>query len=531
MGLVFGSRTRAQPGTVVILTSTSCVPSECGDNSTSFDIIIGDIMLERLSIQNTSLKYAGRLPNFQGPDISNAEVQIVTQYQTFRPPQFSFEFTLRQPQPITTVAPNIGQRGTNVTISLGSDPFGPGNNITVSRVRFGETDTDIISAMPLTTLNVRARSASPGRVTIRINTTDTFENASYDGPYAYMENGWNQTADGNITDIIPAAAQLGRTIHLCGSRLLGGGTSVSTVQLGLTRFMQLQSTPLVSISPFPGEECIQAQIPVTSQDSNETNVLLIMSNTGALVQSVDNFTISAIESVTPSRGQVDTIVTIRGRGLLSGYSSGSVNLTGVSARVLRQNNTEIVVRAGPLPSFNPTTADPMTGATQAPLQIVGVMGSIVIGVQNPFDNNVTFNVSNDTGWQYEEAGVINNISPNFGQNGTLITITGTNLLAYGSNLTHATIGGINATIVGGVTTNTMIRLIVPNSDMPAIVDVILYSNTGATVRGASSMFQYRDRGVVLSAQPNEGQRGTYGELTKVLATVKPLMKDTPKKIS
>lgn len=507
MVIQFPTSTQAQPGSVIFVLGSSCVPGECGDNSTTFDFIIGGITLERLSTEITTLKYVGRFPNFQG-STTGAEVMIVTQYQAFRLPIF-ITFNLFDSQPITGVVPNVGQRGTSVAIS-GPNLLGRGLAVTISRVRLGENDADIIDDSNSGMIRVRAGSGSPGTVNIRINTTDTFQNVMYDGPYTFLENGWTQLMDGNIVDIVPPAAQLGRNILLCGNSLLGGGSSVSTVQHGPNTFMQLQSTPSPSIAPLPGMECLEAQIPQMLQSVNDNNVV-ITSNTGATVSSISKFSVAAIESVSPRQGQVNTIVTIRGRGLLSGYSSSmpTVFLSNVLAILLQGSNTEIIVRAGTPPVLLPQVINATTGATVPPPQIIGVMGNIVIQVMNPFNNSLMFNVSNGSGWQYEESGTINAVFPIFGQYGTVVTITGSNLLAYGSALTHAMVGSINATILDGAT-NSMIQIIVPDFRGTGIVDITLFSNTGATVRG-SSVFQYGERGVVLNALPSRGQNGTVGK--------------------
>lgn len=494
----FGSRSQAHPGSVLFVTFSSCVPNSCGDNSTTFDIVVGDITLEQLSTQNTSLRYAGRFPNFE-TSAMDLRVAVRTQYQIFLLTEF-FTFDL-DPLSILSITPNTGQLGTSAVVAVDED-FGPSSSVTISQVRLGEVGAQIVDASDHTMIRVRSGSGNPGLVDVRVNTTVTVDDVAYDGSYTYLEDGWTQLEDGSITDIIPPAAQLGRSVLLCGNRLLGGGTSVVTIERGPDSFTLLQSTPLPSVLPLPGTECLEVQIPNALQGINESNVI-ITSDTGAMVPSAMVFSLSAIESVSPARGQEGTVVTIRGRALLSGYPGASpiVFLSDVLAIVLRSNDTEIVVRAGSIPTFLP-------GAT-AP-QIIGIMGSIVIEVPNPISTSSTFNVSISTGWQYEELGVIDRVDPNFGQLGTLITITGSNLLAYGVGLTHATIDGTNATILDGAT-NSMVQLEVPDSETTGIVDVTLFSDTGANVRG-SNTFQYMEKGVIQSALPSQGQNGTFGKI-------------------
>lgn len=495
----------AQPGTVLLVDSRTCIPGECGDNSTNFDLLVGDITLERLSTRNTTLKYAGRLPNFEGTPV--VQFTVVTQYQTFRLPAF-FSLNLVQPSPIT-VTPNVGQRGTNVLIQ-GSDLLGHGNtNQAISRVRLGDSDADIMGSSSRTEVQVQARSGTAMNGTVRINTTDTFDGVVYDGPYSYLENGWTQLNDGSITSIIPPAAQSGRSVLLCGDNLLGNGMNISMIRHGSNILSVNQPSPLLTVPPAgqPGSECLEVRVPDTVLNNDESPVE-ITSNTGAIVTSTSNFTVAAIESVTPNRGQPGTIVTIRGRALLSGFptSMPQVFLSDLFtlATLIRASSSEIVVMAQAPPLLNPTAA---TGTGMPPPQVIGVPGHVVIEVM---DGSRRFNVSDDMGWQYEESGVIDMVIPGFGQFGTLVTISGRNLLAYGNSLTHVTVGDVNATVLSGATDST-VQLLIPDSTTTGLVSIVLFSDTGAEVSGFM-VFEYRERGNVSAVAPSRGQNGTFGKI-------------------
>ena len=505
--IFFEGGNSAQPGTVFLVSSRTCVPGECGDNSTNFDLVFGDITLERLSTQNTTLKYAGRFPNFEGT--LTAQLTVVTQYQAFRLSSF-IAFNLIQPSPIT-VTPSIGQRGTDVLIQ-GADLLGIGHSSqAVSRVRLGDNDAVIANSSSRTQLRVRARSGTRMNGTVRINTTDTFEGVVYDGPYLYLENGWTQLNDGQITSIIPRAAQSGRNVLLCGDDLLGNGVNISTIQHGSNFLLRNQPSPLPSVPPQPGSECLEVRVPDNVPNNGESPVDII-SNTGAMVTSISNFTVAAIESVTPNRGQPGTIVTIRGRALLSGYPNSTpiVFLSDLLtlATLIRASSSEIVVRAQTPPLLNPGAS---TGSGTPLPEIIGVPGSVVIQVTSPLmGTSLRFNVSNTSGWQYEESGVIDMVVPGFGQFGTLVNISGRNLLAYGSNLTHAMVDGMNATLLDGAS-DSAVQLLIPDSSSTSLVDIVLFSDTGAEVRG-SVVFEYRERGNVSAVVPSRGQNGTFGKI-------------------
>ena len=253
-----------------------------------------------------------------------------------------------------------------------------------------------------------------------------------------------------------------------------------------------------------------------SQTNEVNGIITIISDTGSLVDSIAYFTLAHVDSVTPGREQPGTTVTIRGQGLLSGYNSSLpiVFLSNILERVLTWSSTYIIVRVGdPLTSL-PRVINTTTGATVAPPQYFGVVGSIRIEDPNHLDKTDVFNVSNATGWQLKESGVIDGVSPTFRQHGTLITVKGTNLLSYGNNLTHSIVGGVNATILAGTSNNT-VKHIAPNSTNIGSVDIVLFSVTVADIRGPS-VFEYREVRVVDNASPRDGQNGTFGEIVMLM---------------
>ena len=498
----------AQPGTVIFMTQLSCLPGECGDNSTTFTVVSNGIPLQSLDTQNTTLKYAGRLPNFDTS--GNRDLSIITEYQTFR--LFLFlAYELVPSGTISSVSPSFGQRGTRVTIT-GNQLRGVGLNTVVSRVLLGGYESEIVDASSDMTIQVRTRSGLPmENGSIMINSTQMFENRLYDGPYTYLENGWTQLRDGVITRIVPLAAQEGREIYVCGTGILGGGNSISSAQFGAANFPILTSIPATPPFTITESECIQVQVGSPSSSTVTSGTITVTSNTGSYVESTDNFTIASIQVISPNRGQPGTVVTITGCGFLSGTTSGAplVFLNDVHADLISFSSTEIVVRARDPPTLLPRIINETTGATEPPPQYFGVMGGVRIEVANPFSTNGIFTVSSATGWQLEENGMISEITPSFGQYGTRITIQGTNLLAYGE-LTHVTVDGVNATILDGAS-NSVVRIIAPNITAITFVDIMVYSDTGATIRGPL-IFEYREAGVVTDVSPSEGQNGTFGEL-------------------
>ena len=496
-----------QPGTVIYTLPGTCLPSVCGDNSTDYNITVGQLQLERLDIGSTSSStdFAARFPNFDTP-VSRAGMVIHTQYQQFDVPEF---FDLELAGSITEVNPQWGQRGTNVVIR-GTRLLGGvrSNEVTGVTVQLGDTAANVTGQSSNTEIRVTVNSGTPGIATVRINTTQTIqvstlEMFSFDGPYTYRVDAWTQLQEGQVTNIVPLAAQPGREVMLCGDRLLGGGTRISSITLAGQTISEFSPTPFNTTGNLTdaGSECISISLPVAAGGTND--IATLVANTGAIVDSTQTFTYAAIRNVSPMRGQFGTRVTISGVSLLSGYSSETpqVYLSGIQARVLSSSSNSIMVEAQMPPEMDPGSAQPM-----APQTIFGVSGSIEIVVNSPFSD--TFNVSTDSAWTYERPGQIGSVNPPFGQFGTRVTIQGDNLLGYGTTLTRATLNDTDAVIVEA--SYATVVLTVPDLDSVGPVTIALFSDTGAAVRG-EELFEYRQRGAILAADPSSGQNGTYGE--------------------
>ena len=84
---------------------------------------------------------------------------------------------------------------------------------------------------------------------------------------------------------------------------------------------------------------------------------------------------------------------------------------------------------------------------------------------------------------------------------------GRNLLSYGTSLTRATVGGMDATLIE--TTNTLVRLRAPDG-AAGMADIVLFADNGAEVEGIS-LFEFHKRGSIDQMSPAYGQNGTYGK--------------------
>ena len=494
-----------------------CLPGDCGDNSTTYNVTVDGFVLEAV---NTTLlgvdptqSFLVRFPNTNGPPFMAAPVAIVTQYSTF--PNPNVRITYRLPGTIMMVTPNNGQRGTQVTIT-GENLLGVGSGIALTEVELGGNLADIISSSQ-TEVVVRATSGvGQGSRTVILRSNQTLEvegtPSMFEGPFTSAEDTWSQLEDGIITDIIPPAAQSGRTVTLCGERLLGGGDMINSVYLANQPTSNFDSIPFPAGLGFMGSECITATVPDVEvpEDGISGNVTLI-TNTRAIVESSEDisFSYAEIRTVNPNRGQFGTSVIISGIELLSGYPVESVMpevfLSGVQATVNNFNSTTIVVQVEMPP-------EPELGSASGMLTepgIFGVTGPVEIVITSPDVLTLPFNVSIDSAWTYERPGEILSIDPPFGQYGTRLNLTGENLLGYGTSLSNATVNGTEAMILEF--SNSSVIIEAPDLGIIGFVTIVLFSNNDAQVTG-TVLFEYRERGQIDNVSPSEGQHGTFGKI-------------------
>ena len=486
----------AVPGTVLTTDNNACLPPDCGDNSTDYDVSVLGRQFQKFSADEIS--FAIRVPD---TDISilSAELFIQTFYSNL---STDTSVNYRVPFPINATTPSSGQRGTRVLIQ-GENLFGVGEGvITLQQVLVGSSLADIdIDASNSTHVYARVRSGDPGSSSIVVNTTQTIGTDDYDGPYTYSDSLWTQIEDGVINELLPPAVQGGESVIVCGERLLGGGSDIESITIAG------QSVVTHSSVQSGTSECIDVVVPaILNPETGVSGEVTIEADTGAIVESSPNtvFTYATVTSVSPSQGQVGTEVTISGIELLSGYSDLQplVYLSDVLATVISFTADSILVRAeDPTGSF-------MSGSGQSPLNIINVPGSVAIVVTR--DSRV-FNVSAADRWTYLESGEIAQVEPDFGQYGTKITLRGTNLLGYSSGLREALINGTAAMIVSQ--SNTEVVLEAPDISTLGHVDIVLSSDNGAAV-SLDQAFEYRAKGVIDTLDPTTGQNGTFGKSKK-----------------
>ena len=370
-------------------------------------------------------------------------------------------FSFVQPGNITSISPTSGQRGTRVTINGANLLQG---TLQVSSVRLAGVLAQVSGSPSNTEIQVVASTSMPNYGSVEITLSSGAFINSTDVAFQY------NTA-GSITSVSPKNGTIGTRMTIQGTGLLGGGASISTVRLDGV-IANVSSTSDTSI-------IVVAQ---QAADSATPGRVEIVSDTGSIVSVDASWSYSqlgSITSITPSIGQKGIMVTISGTNLLgsSGGQVTSVTLAGVSATVVSSTNSTVVVRAGYISS-----------AATGPVQLTVDSGPMITSMST-------------TVWSYYNAS-LNSISPSSGVNGTMVTITGVNLLGPPNStntVDQVTLAGIEATDIQVLSPNS-IRVRAGVSPQTSLDSARVTSSSGAYLE-LSNAWQYEEPGLVNSIQP------------------------------
>ena len=291
---------------------------------------------------------------------------------------------------------------------------------------------------------------------------------------------WTYEPRAVVTSVSPAQGQEGVYVAISGTNLLGAGTHAVNVSLN--------GVPVESITSS-NETLIE--VVAGSSTSSGTGNIVIVSNTGAEHTAVNRWsytTASTIVSFAPSSGQVGTYVTISGERLLGSLPGAvtEVSLAGVDvAGIVSQNSTEIVVRAA------------SNGGSAS-------SGAIVLRADNGA------RTTSIAPFSYLPMSMIATVQPSSGQIGTLVTISGANMLGGGSSIAFVSLAGVG---VANIVSGTDSTIVVEASSAMAGVNgsVFVMSDSGATTAYANG-FEYVEASNIVSVSPSVGQLGTMVEI-------------------
>ena len=194
-------------------------------------------------------------------------------------------------------------------------------------------------------------------------------------------------------------------------------------------------------------------------------------------------TIAAAE---PNQGVSGTRVLIYGRYLRGhGTAVATVSLAGVAANIEQETNSFVRVTAG-------AGAD----GTEGDIVLTANTGAVVLL---------------SDGFTYVEGGSITAVEPSSGISGTVVTITGSNLLSGGDSVTQVSLAGTVANIVSSGNTQIVVEAGVTQSS-GVEGDVVININTGAVVTDQSA-FTYLRYGEIIDVSPAVGHDATTVVIT------------------
>ena len=175
-----------------------------------------------------------------------------------------------------------------------------------------------------------------------------------------------------------------------------------------------------------------------------------------------------------------------GTNLLGGGSSvQSIFLDGVSATVIGDES----------PTSINVTMDDLTNQTDFNLgtvYIVADTGAVIMGGV----------------YNHRMSGMVTNIDPNTGREGSQITITGNNLAGYGSEVTGVMIAGVQGEVINQLDESTVV-IQVGLAPGGTVGGITLTSDTGAIVTSDDGVvFTYTEQGIIFSVNPPEGAEGS-----------------------
>lgn len=287
--------------------------------------------------------------------------------------------------------------------------------------------------------------------------------------------------DGIITNVTPSIGQYGTRVTIAGEGLLGGGSRLVSVHLQGVQVERIVSSTSEIVVIDAGRGAT-----LTTLLLENTSSIVLTADSGATVSSVDGWaytTPGIITSVDPPNGQYGTLVTISGTNLLQNNSSvvDFVLLSGIrTEHILSQNDTVIIAEAN-------SSSVGRNGT------VVAVLSSGAI-IDSPSKY-----------WVYETPQSIVAVVPSSGHDGTIVTITGDNLLGGGTNVSNVRLGGVAADVVSG--NDTEMVVIARASPQNINSSVTVKADTGATVT-ADGVWTYIEPAVVTLVFPSSGQNGT-----------------------
>ena len=360
---------------------------------------------------------------------------------------------------IDSIEPTNGTNGTYVNIS-GINLFGfPGSNFTVENVMFGSVNVTEITVTSGNDIRVRVGSSA-------VTYNDTVRVVSTSGAVVELENAWSYTEPGNVMRVEPVFGFPGDTITIIGDNLVPPCVPGVRVILGQTESYTATIINTSAVEFRPGVY----QANNTSNLDNPQAALpvqIIASNGATVYTDLVMFRYNAsgeITMVSPDAGGVGSEVVITGMNLLGDSNVSQVMLAGVAVdEIVNANDTEITVIASVGPNM-------------------GTSGGVVIET----DNGRLAGIAGNT-WTYFPIIPASDVTPQTGQNGTLVSINVGDRIPGSYVVEEVTLAGVSCSDLSNLTTNLMttVQCRAGPSSTTTLRNVTIEYSGGSTGLGAT----------------------------------------------
>jgi len=313
------------------------------------------------------------------------------------------------PASVDSISPTTGQIGTRITIS-GSGLLVGGSEIDELQLA-GAAVQEVVSASETAIVVIAATngSASTGIISYTMTSGAAVESAS--------SVTWTYLEASVIDAVTPNSGRQGTAVLITGSNMLGGGASITIVTLAG------ESADVAS-----GNDTHVAVVAVASDTAGLGHVV-VTANTGAVTTAEGAWTYlaSSIDSIEPNSGQLNTLVTIQGAGMIGGGDSlTAATIADRAATIVSANDTYIVLRA------SSSTLDAVGAEATGAIVLTAASGAVTS--------------STDSAFVYLFEGNITSVSPAVGPGFQVVTIQGTALLGGRDAVASVTLGGNDAEV-------------------------------------------------------------------------------------
>ena len=368
---------------------------------------------------------------------------------------------------VTDISPNVGQLGTEVTIT-GARLLGGGSAI--DSVTFGDQVATLVTSDQDDAIDVvDVGGGIVGEAVDVVIVSDS-------GARTTASEGWTQLAAGEITSLTPAVGQVGTRVTIAGTNMLAGGSVAAEITLAGTAVGEI----------VDGSSDDEIVIVSTNAGNDVTGDVVIKSDTGSITTLAGGWgytTAGAVDTVVPATGQLNTEVIISGSNLFGGGDSiASITLGSLSVKSISDESDDAIT----------VIVDDAGGASNAAedITIISNTGAITVVAG---------------AWQYLEAGVIADVNPESGVFKTAVTITGERLHGGGSAVKSVKLAGVEVESIEAESDTSVEVIAADASDVAG--DILLTTDTGATVTKAIG-WTYLEAGSIATVEPSYGQLNT-----------------------